>query len=500
MLFSSLTFLFVFLPAILVCYYVAPRLARNAILLLFSYLFYAWGGVSYSAVLIISVVANFLFVKQIGSKKATKKRWLTAGIIFNLVILGLFKYLDFIIANINGLSQLVAHDAAHIESLGIALPLGISFFTFQQMSMLWDVYRSDREEASSFANTALYISFFPQLVAGPIVRYHDIIDQIKDRVESFELFKSGLRKFIVGLFKKIVIANTCASIADTVMVLEIDAVSTPLAWLGIVAYAFQIYFDFSGYSDMAIGLGRMFGFRIPENFDFPYIATSIKDFWRRWHISLSTWFRDYLYIPLGGNRKGAVRTYVNLFIVFFLTGLWHGATWSFVFWGLFHGSFLVLERLGFERILQKIPRPISWIYTMLIVLVGWVFFRIEAFPDALAYVGKMFGMGTEGELHFEHYLDRERIVVLILAVISSSPVFMWLKGVIGWDEMAEIKPMNRFGKLLDEFGNPSSNQSIQKMRQAPFQVMMDVVYIGMFMYAVMIINSGSYNPFIYFRF
>jgi alginate O-acetyltransferase complex protein AlgI len=348
-----------FYPKLTLCYYAAPPRVRNGILLLFSFLFYAWGGVSYSIILVISVLTNFIFVRQIAKSGKFKKRWLQAGIVFNIVLLGLFKYLDFLIENINFISNISTDTPVMIGSLGIVLPLGISFFTFQQMSMLWDVYRDEPEELPRFGQTALYISFFPQLIAGPIVRYHDIIDQIRNRSEKLDLFVSGIRKFIIGLFKKMVIANTCAAIADSIFIQDVEMISIGMTWLAAVAYAFQIYFDFSGYSDMAIGLGRMFGFRILENFNFPYIARSIQDFWRRWHISLSTWFRDYLYIPLGGNRGGRLRTYVNLFIVFFLTGLWHGATWSFVFWGLFHGLFLVIERLGFAKILKRLPAPIS---------------------------------------------------------------------------------------------------------------------------------------------
>jgi len=307
------------------------------------------------------------------------------------------------------------------------LPLAISFFTFQQMSLLWDVFRDPETKKPKFLNTALYISFFPQLIAGPIVRYNDIIYQIRNRVESVELFSSGIRRFILGLFKKIVFANTCAAIADSIMNNNVADISTSLAWLGIIAYAFQIYFDFSGYSDMAIGLGRMFGFKILENFNFPYISKSIKEFWRRWHISLSSWFRDYVYIPIGGNRIGVSRTYFNLLIVFLLTGFWHGATWSFVFWGVFHGLFLIIERLGFDKLLNKLPGVFSWAYTMLVVLIGWVFFRIENISDSFLYVGKLFGVGDKGTLNSIDFLNNERIVILILAAISSSTLLLKFK-------------------------------------------------------------------------
>jgi len=314
MLFSSMVFIFVFLPAILLAYYLAPKKIRNLLLLIFSIVFYAWGGISYTLVLIISILFNYLFVSQLAKEKSHKRRWLAIGLTFNISLLFVFKYLDFFIDNFNEIGIFFIHDFKLLPDANIVLPLGISFFTFQQMSLLWDVYRNPDAKKLRFINTALYISLFPQLIAGPIVRYNDIIDQIRSRVETLKLINSGVQRFILGLFKKIVFANTCGSIADSIMDNDISDISTPLAWLGIISYAFQIYFDFSGYSDMAIGLGRMFGFRILENFNFPYISRSIKEFWRRWHISLSSWFRDYVYFPLGGNRKGPYRTYFNLLL------------------------------------------------------------------------------------------------------------------------------------------------------------------------------------------
>ncbi len=474
MLFSSLIFLFVFLPLILTVYYIVPRKAKNSVLLVFSLLFYAWGGVSYSVILLASVLMNFLFVTQIGKCLRNKKLWLAVGLVFNISILFVFKYLDFFIDNINSLGQFFSSDFETLPFAHIVLPLGISFFTFQQMSLLWDVYRDPNPVRLKFLNTALYISFFPQLIAGPIVRYNDIIEQIRHRKESISLFHSGIQKFILGLFKKIVFANSCAAIADSIMDNNIAEISTPIAWLGIIAYAFQIYFDFSGYSDMAIGLGRMFGFRILENFNFPYISHSIKEFWRRWHISLSSWFRDYVYIPLGGNRLGVKRTYYNLLIVFLLTGFWHGATWSFVFWGIFHGLFLVFERLGFDKLLNRLPKIVSWSYTMIIVLIGWVFFRIEHFQDAGLYIAKMFGFGASNDVLLFDYLDRERLLVLFLAALSSTTLLLKLKDF--------IKRLG-VGKLY-----------------VPIMFARDILLVFMLLYSVLYINSGSYNPFIYFRF
>lgn len=466
MLFSSLVFLFYFLPAILLTYYLSPKKWRNYILLIFSILFYAWGSVSYSFVLLISMVLNYVFARRISVSKS-RKRWLTIGVIFNIALLFSFKYLVFVIENINSFYDFFVDDVVLIKPLKILLPLGISFYTFQQMSMLWDIYRNSEKTKVKFLETALYISFFPQLIAGPIVRYNDIINQIRVRKESISLMNSGIERFIIGLFKKVVIANACGLLVDTILKNDIQTLSTSTAWLGIIAYAFQIYFDFSGYSDMAIGLGRMFGFEILENFNFPYISKSIREFWRRWHISLSSWFRDYVYIPLGGSKVSVKKTYRNLMIVFLLTGFWHGATWSFVFWGAFHGFFIVLERLGFGKFLEKIPGLFSWGYTMLVVLVGWVFFRIEDFSEAIDFVGKLFGIGGGGDLAAISFLNNENVFILFLATLLSSSLLNKVK--------------------------------IVKQRNL-FVFFKNIGLVLMFLYAIMAINYGSYNPFIYFRF
>ena len=371
MLFSSLVFIFYFLPAILIAYYLSPKSWKNYILLLFSFIFYAWGGVSYSVVFLISIVLNYFFARGISNSKNNSKAWLRGGIFFNIALLFSFKYFVFLVENINNIGAFFEYDFVLFDKLKILLPLGISFYTFQQMSMLWHIYGSEVKSKIKFSETALYIGFFPQLVAGPIVRYNDIINQIRSRKETISLFHSGVERFIIGLFKKVIIANACGLLVDTILKSEVELLSFSAAWLGIVAYAFQIYFDFSGYSDMAIGLGRMFGFEILENFNFPYISKSIREFWRRWHISLSTWFRDYVYIPLGGNKSSVNKTYRNLLIVFLLTGFWHGATWSFVFWGVYHGSFIIIERLGFSRVLEKLPFGISWLYSSVVIPVSY---------------------------------------------------------------------------------------------------------------------------------
>ncbi|MDD2983015.1 MAG: MBOAT family protein [Crocinitomicaceae bacterium] len=473
MLFNSITFIFVFLPAILLLYYCTPSKYKNYTLLLASLLFYAWGGFSYAIILIASILINYLFVKQIEKDRPSKKTWLIVSLAFNVIIIVIFKYLDFILSNLNLLGSALNAGFSEIPLKHIVLPLGISFYTFQQMSLLWDVYRGENTEKTSLTNIALYISLFPQLIAGPIVRYNDIVEQIKERVSTFPLFRSGVQRFVLGLFKKVILANTCGELADLIFATPFESIGTSTAWLGIVAYSFQIYFDFSGYSDMAIGLGRMFGFRILENFNFPYIAKSIQEFWRRWHISLSTWFRDYVYIPLGGNRKGPYKTYFNLILVFFLTGLWHGATWSFIVWGLFHGLFLIIERLGFSTILKRLPAVIQWIYMILVVMIGWVLFRVEAFSDAISFIGKLFSMGSASNDSFMLYLNNERIIVLVLAALSSSLILFKLK------KFVEAK----------KFSQTIFSQSLY-----------DLGVVLLFLISLVYINSGSYSPFIYFRF
>jgi alginate O-acetyltransferase complex protein AlgI len=468
MLFSSIVFLFYFLPITLLGYYCLPKIFRNGFLLLMSILFYAWCGTGFAALLMLSVLVNFLIAKQIQRSESTAKKWLISGIIINVSLLFVFKYLHFF-AQLFILQKSQETD----EFLKLALPLGISFYTFHQLSMLRDLYRDRNLPKVTLVNMSLYVTLFPQLVAGPIVRYKDIIHQIRQRNESSDLFYSGIQRFLIGLSKKVIIANTCASLADAVFAEEVNILSPGAAWLGIIAYTLQIYFDFSGYSDMAIGLGRMFGFSILENFNLPYIATSIKEFWRRWHISLSTWFRDYVYIPLGGNQKGVARTYVNLMLVFLLTGFWHGASWSFLFWGFFHGVFLLIERLGFDKILNRLPSIVGWMYTMLVVIIGWVFFRIEAFGDAALHVQRMFSFTEDSILGISYFLNNEYLIVLIIALLLSCFSTQWLAKQPIWVKWNHSGWMN-FAK--------------------------NTLYLCAFVYSVMMLSSSSYNPFIYFNF
>jgi alginate O-acetyltransferase complex protein AlgI len=472
MLFSSLVFLFYFLPAALVLYYLVPRSARNGMLLLISLVFYAWGGTGYALLLIASILLNFFFAKRIERTEQHAKRWLVAGIVANTALLFYFKYMNFFAESLFPVFRFFG--AGEMPQLArIALPVGISFYTFHQLSMLRDIYRDRSLPKVSLVKMSLYVMLFPQLVAGPIVRYKDIIYQIHSRRESFEQIYRGVQRFLVGLFKKVVIANTCALLADNVMAQDLELISAGAAWVGIIAYTLEIYFDFSGYSDMAIGLGRLFGFNIPENFNLPYIARSIKDFWRRWHISLSTWFRDYVYIPLGGNKKGKVRMYINLLTVFLLTGFWHGASWSFIFWGLFHGVFLIVERLGFERVLERLPKPLSWAYTMLVVIVGWVFFRIADFGEALDYVQRMFSFGADYARGAFYFLDYEFLTVLIAGIVLSVYSFRQLRE---WPLFVRVT------------------------QSGTFELAKNTVYLALFVYSVMLLSSSSYNPFIYFNF
>jgi alginate O-acetyltransferase complex protein AlgI len=472
MLFSSLTFLFVFLPITLFLYYLSPKNWKNGILLILSILFFAWGGVSYTFLFIASIFINFFFAKQINRTKKSRKNWLIAGIATNVTLLVIFKYLTFFIGNINLLFFNLGASATLFPELKIMLPLGISFYTFHQMSMLWDIYRREDKIDLKLSECALYVAFFPQLIAGPIVRYKDIIHQIQRRSESWELFTKGAERFIIGLAKKVIIANTMAALADEIFSFNPQELSASAVWLGTIAYTLQIYFDFSGYSDMAIGLANMFGFRLLENFNLPYTARSIQEFWRRWHISLSTWFRDYVYIPLGGNRSGSAKTYFNLSLVFILTGFWHGATWSFVFWGVFHGFFLIIERIGLAKLLSKYAL-IGWAYTMIVVMIGWIFFRIENFSTALEFIQQLFTAQTPEQIELIYFINSENILILIVGICFAAPIGL------SWNTL-----------LFEKFNIFIGRQVM--LRQT--------LLLGLFLYAVMLINANSYNPFIYFKF
>ncbi len=414
MVFSSLTFLFAYFPIVLLVYFLSPIRFRNLILLLVSLFFYGWGEPKYVFVMIFSILVNWIFAYPIqkyrDNNKPKAKKYLTLCVIFNLVLLGFFKYWDFLAGFI-----------PFMKPLGISLPIGISFYTFQTMSYPIDLYRGETNIQKSLVNFGAYVCMFPQLIAGPIVRYVDIDQQLNDHPTTMNQFYEGIQRFIVGLSKKVLLANNAGMIFEEISKLSSIDQSVVSAWIGIIAYAFQIYFDFSGYSDMAIGLGKMFGFEFLENFNYPYIAKSITDFWRRWHMSLSYWFRDYVYIPLGGNRKGKKRQIINILIVWLLTGLWHGASWNFILWGLFYGIVLLIEKLFLAKYLDKWPSWLKHIYTMVIVLIAWVLFAFTDLSKAINYLSLMFG-GTKFINAYTLYYLRDNAFLFIACAIACTPI------------------------------------------------------------------------------
>ena len=463
MVFSSLVFLWLFLPIVIGTYFLAQEKYRNLLLLIASLFFYAWGEPIYVLVMIFSIVINYVCGQLIGGESAKNKMALVIGVIINLSLLGVFKYSGFIVENINALTGL------QLALKPLALPIGISFYTFQSISYLVDIYRGVCQPQKNLVKMGLFISFFPQLIAGPILKYYNIAEQIDNRKTTWTLANEGAQRFIIGLGKKVIIANILAKTADEIFALNMADMSTMDAWLGIIAYTFQIYFDFSGYSDMAIGLGRIFGFRINENFNYPYLATSIQDFWRRWHISLSTWFKEYLYIPLGGNRAGKLKTYRNLLIVFFMTGLWHGASWNFVVWGMWHGFFIVIEKIiPIEKILYC--RLLQMVYTMLVVICGWVLFRAETLTQALAYWHKMF-IPAKTEI-ITSFGGREFQLAFVLAMLSCGIVSVLYR------------------KFSDCF----------KVGDSILTIIKPICCIGILYLSIILLASNTYNPFIYFRF
>jgi alginate O-acetyltransferase complex protein AlgI len=444
---------------------------RNLFLFLSSLLFYVFGEQALVLIMLFSVLADYVCGLLI--EKGRRRTGLILSIVINISLLGFFKYSNFAFDNLKYLLDwLGVHMTYSLPS--ITLPIGISFYTFQSMSYTIDVYKGSTRANRSFVDFGAFVTMFPQLVAGPIVRYVDVQKQLASkRVFNFDKFSEGIHRFIIGLAKKVLIANSFALLADDVFAQDVANLSTLTAWAGIIAYSFQIYYDFSGYSDMAIGLGKMFGFDFLENFNYPYISKNIREFWRRWHISLSSWFRDYLYLPLGGSHHGTIRTYVNLFIVFFVTGLWHGASWNFVVWGLFHGSFMVVERLGLDVLIKRFWLPLQHIYTLLVVVIGWVFFRTENIGDALLYIQKMFGIGT-GSVAFDSYISyfygNIRIIVLVvIASVFSMPVY---HNFIKW-----VEKKGRLGTVI-------------YVLPALFLLLASLVYL----------LSGLYNPFIYYKF
>lgn len=478
MLFSSNPFLFFFLPIVLVLYYgifkhIKHMAPRNILLFIASIFFYAWGEEVFVFVLLGSILANWFFGLMVDKYRENKKAAyfiITLSCIFNLVIIFIGKYLVFTVTNVNALL------GTSLPVPEIALPIGISFFTFQALSYVIDVYRKNGEAQKNPLNVGLYITFFPQLIAGPIVRYETVAYQIKHRVETVEDFSKGVCRFIVGLAKKVIISNNMAIVADAIF--GAGDVSMASAWLGALAYALQIYFDFSGYSDMAMGLGPMFGFHFLENFDYPYISTSVTEFWRRWHISLGTWFRDYVYFPMGGSRvESKLRHVFNLFVVWLLTGVWHGANWTFIVWGLYYLVLLVIEKMclgDYIKNVNKKPfymRGLSHILTLFFVLIGWVVFRVNSLGEFGSYLQSMFANPVFFDDMFHGYF-RDKIVIFIFAIIFSMPV---------------ARKVN----IICE-----GNKALGRLKS----VLYPVVIMALFMVSAAYIVKGSYNPFIYFNF
>jgi alginate O-acetyltransferase complex protein AlgI len=478
-LFTEPTFLFLFLPVLLALYFITGSREHasygNWLLLVASVIFYAKGGGAFTWLMLGSIAFNYWMAIAVDRARGGQvaRRWLTFAVAVNLVVLGVFKYANFLVENVNALFGVL--DSPRVDVPRVLLPIGISFFTFHAISYVVDVYRRDATAQKSPVHAALYLLLFPQLIAGPIIRYRDIADQLARRSVSVDDLACGIRRFVIGLAKKVLIANVVAGPADKIFAMPLAELSPAHAWLGIVCYTLQIYFDFSGYSDMAIGLGRMFGFRFPENFRWPYIADSVQAFWRRWHISLSTWFRDYLYVPLGGNRVSPARRYRNLITVFFLCGLWHGASWNFVVWGLWHGAFLVIERVTVRS------RFLSWlvwphVYTMLVVMIGWVFFRADTLPGALAFLKAMAGatMAAPTPYTVWWYLTPELWLALAAGAIGSTP---WVPALAA-----------RLGRAE----RPRLTCTVDLLSTA--------AVIALLIASIMSVSARTYNPFIYFRF
>ena len=479
MVFSSSLFLFQFLPIFLVIYYLCPNRYRNFIALAASIWFYSWGAPRFIFLLLASSLADFIIaphlqpVKEV-SPNQSRRRFLAAGLIINLGVLFYFKYANFFVGEITPLLEVLGMTGFHWTN--IALPIGISFFTFQKISYLMDVYRGTNKPAKSFVNYFLYVSLFPQLIAGPIIRYHDVAKQLTDRQHTSSRMFSGIWRFCLGLGKKVLIANALGEIADHAFALDKGVPDTGFAWLGILCYTFQIYFDFSGYSDMAIGLGRMLGFEYLENFNAPYIARNFTEFWKRWHISLSNWMREYLYFPLGGNRHGPVRTIFNLWLVFLLSGIWHGASWNFLVWGAFHGFFLSLDKIGERLRFRPWPTFIAVPITFVLIMLGWVFFRAETLAQAFSFIGALVGRpGTADPIQIPVFIDSYYLIILAIALF-----FSFIPIVFSPDFCSRLERME--------------NKSWWK---SGAQFSCSVLFLVL---SACALASGGFNPFIYFRF
>lgn len=464
MLFSSIPFLFYFLPCVLVLYFIAPKPLKNSVLLITSLVFYAWDKPKFAIIMIVSIVLGYIFGLLIEKFRGTvlSKVFLALSVGSSLITLGIFKYTDFFISSFNSVSGLA------VPLTGIALPIGISFYTFQILSYTVDVYRGDVAAQKNPISLAAYVSMFPQLIAGPIVRYSDIEKQLVSRSHNFDLAAQGIRRFVLGLGKKILIANSLGELCDTFR--ASDDKSVLFYWLYAIAFTLHIYFDFSGYSDMAIGMGKIFGFEFLENFDYPYISGSVTEFWRRWHMSLGTWFRDYVYIPLGGNRVSKIKWFRNIFVVWFLTGFWHGAAWNFIVWGLYFAILLVLEKLWLKKYLDK-SKVLRHVYVMLLVIISFVIFNATDMGEAARYIAAMFGFGNVPAFSAEWlYYLRSYAVVIAVGIIGATPL-----------------PKMLAGKICAKYEKVTN-------------VIEPVVLVGLMIVMTAYLVDGSFNPFLYFRF
>lgn len=466
MVFSSTIFLCVYLPLVLLGYYICPKKGRNLFLLIVSLVFYAWGEPKYVFLMIFSILVNYIFGRLMDKNRGRQKRMklmLVLSVVIDLGLLSVFKYTDFIITNVNAIF------GSSFDLLKIALPIGISFYTFQAMSYTIDVYRDDVRVQKNLIDFGMYITMFPQLIAGPIVRYADVQDQLAERSVTTADFSEGVMRFVVGLGKKVLLANQMGAVWSEIYALGGD-VSALMAWTGAIAYTFQIYFDFSGYSDMAIGLGRMFGFKFPENFRYPYQSVSITDFWRRWHITLSTWFKEYLYIPLGGNRCGLARQALNLLIVWSLTGFWHGAGWNFVMWGLYYFVILFIEKLFLLKALDKLPKFFRHVYALLLIVIGWVIFASDDVGVLLPYLGSMFGAnGAVGGMDVYTLFTKAVLIIICCVASTELPKRLFLSATGAMNEKAAF-------------------------------TIKSVMTIALLALSMILLIGDSYNPFLYFRF
>lgn len=476
MVFSSLPFLFFFLPIVLILYYIVPkkyRDFRNLILFFTSLVFYGWGEPIYILIMIFSTIVDYthgLLVEKFklngNFKKA--KAVLISSLIINLSLLCFFKYSDFLISNVNSLFNL------NIKLLNITLPIGISFYTFQTLSYTIDVYKGQVKAQKNIIAFGTYVSLFPQLIAGPIVQYKTVANQLENRCENMDLFSKGIDRFLIGLFKKVLLANSIGLLWSQISEMNFNTLPLITAWIGIIAFAFQIYFDFSGYSDMAIGLGHMFGFSFLENFDYPYMSKSITEFWRRWHISLGTWFREYVYIPLGGNKKGLLNQIRNITIVWLLTGIWHGASWNFLIWGAYFGVILIIEKVFLLKYLKRCPKFIAHIYTMFLILISWVLFAFDDFNKIKLYLKALFGFNNSEIINSQSlYYIYTYLLLFIILILASTNCFKKLKEI-----------------LLLKY----------KQKTVTIEFIKSITYIVILILSVSYLVNDSYNPFLYFRF